>query len=588
MPRMNVAKTFKGDKYATEKFVDNKIGPLPEGVESVIDSQTNNLNVKLNPIAVASMQNATGSTDFSKLKIIGDCSVNYGVDGTITLRIGPALNCSLFNGTDGISSAVVSYSATGTETATVSSDYSDITNIGSRTIVVKGESDTLKANAGTTQTTESVAGNSVHFEDSENGSFKVYIGTGKGATTETAYTVGPITGNGNYYESGKTSADGSILCSITNFKDEPKLSSGANGKCANVNFTFTPNKLFTETTDFRIIKIEQLEGENVVATWTNSTATVYMFMIETNTPSVPASASYTITKNTKVISGITYLTTSSTVTPSATGLANIGYPGCVSNKLNCSPNGGTWFSSFNETETSRFQTWTDVKDATMNWTGSAKNILVGSYTSPKISVYAINMHGNGQSVVSDSNGAIYVCDTNGYTSNKHGTYADNNRLQSDYSTAFASIDLSSEGNTDLQTFNGYIQYPTEDYSSYNQNEGIAINPNYSSCSGTRYAYLKLLKTGTIMGGTVTIVTESNPQTELTNGSLKIELANSASGTWMDLISEIGTTFSYGTTSVIGFSIPQAANYGSGFLLCRISMTKPSSGTGVRIGNVTIG
>jgi hypothetical protein len=94
----------------------------------------------------------------------------------------------------------------------------------------------------------------------------VYIGSGKNAATETAYEIGPIKANGTYYEDGKET--GAIACSITNFKDEPKLASGANGKCANVNFTFTPNAMFTETTDFRIVKIEQLEGNDVVATWT--------------------------------------------------------------------------------------------------------------------------------------------------------------------------------------------------------------------------------------------------------------------------------------------------------------------------------
>jgi hypothetical protein len=107
MARINVAKNFAGKEYAT-KF------------------------------SVASMENSTGEQDFSKLKIIGDCNVIYGANGLITLRIGPALNCSLFDGTDGISTTSVTYNTSGTETATVSGDYSSITNVGNRIIVVKG------------------------------------------------------------------------------------------------------------------------------------------------------------------------------------------------------------------------------------------------------------------------------------------------------------------------------------------------------------------------------------------------------------------------------------------------------------------
>ena len=41
---------------------------------------------------------------------------------------------------------------------------------------------------------------------------------------------------------------------------------------------------------------------------------------------------------------------------------------------------------------------------------------------------------------------------------------------------------------------------------------------------------------------------------------------------MDLL-DIASTFSYGTSNAIGFSIPQASNYGSGFMLCKITMKK---------------
>jgi hypothetical protein len=52
---------------------------------------------------------------------------------------------------------------------------------------------------------------------------------------------------------------------------------------------------------------------------------------------------------------------------------------------------------------------------------------------------------------------------------------------------------------------------------------------------------------------------------------------------MDLLA-IGTTFSYGTYSAIGFSIPQASNYGSGFMLCKITMNSTAT---TKIGSVSL-
>lgn len=564
---------FKGEKLATENFVDKKIN-LPEGVDSVIDAETNKLSSELNPIAVASMQNATGTTDFSKLKIIGDCSVIYGANGLITLRIGPALNSSLFNGLDGISKATATYAKSGNETATMASSFG-----ATSTNVTKESTDNFTVKCGTTATTATAAGNAVHFEDNVNGKFKVTIFNG---TSNDEVIVGPITTSTTYKVGGASS--NAIECAITNFKAEPKISSGANGYCGNVNFTFYPDKYFSGSTNYRVVKIEQLEGNDVVATWTNTDNIVYFHLNDTTTPATPTGASYTLTKDTKVISGITYLTTSSKVNPSATGMANIGFPGAVTNKANCSPSGGTWFTGFNETATTAFTTWTDVKGTTMSWSGTGASLLIGKWDNPQISVKGTNINGSGTAKTSaETNNAIYVCDSNGYVSTTHGSFKDASRLKADFATAFASVDLTTSGNTDLQTFNGYIQYPNFDFSGYNKNGATAVNKNYGNCTGTRYAYLKLSKTGTIMGGTFKFDTVASPKAELEAKTIKIELANSTTGAWMDLL-DIATTFSYGTSNSIGFSIPQASNYGSGYLLCKITMNSTAT---TQIGSVSL-
>ena len=118
----------------------------------------------------------------------------------------------------------------------------------------------------------------------------------------------------------------------------------------------------------------------------------------------------------------------------------------------------------------------------------------------------------------------------------------------------------------------------------------AINPDYSTCVGDRYAYLKLTKSGTIMSGTLKIVCASSPQTALNKDAndeiaLKIEISN-GNGVWMDIMG-IGTTFSYGTTTSIGFSIPQSDNYGNGFMYCKITMVKPATGAGIKISSVSL-
>ena len=131
-------------------------------------------------------------------------------------------------------------------------------------------------------------------------------------------------------------------------------------------------------------------------------------------------------------------------------------------------------------------------------------------------------------------------------------------------------------------------YPSNDFSGYNKNDAEVINPDYSECSGTRYYYVKLVKSGTIMGGTITADTDVSGETVLKNGSLKIELSNDKTN-WMDIGKNatnggIGATFSYGTKNVITFSIPSASAYGNGFMYARVSMT---AGTTVKLASIAL-
>ena len=335
------------------------------------------MKAELNPVQITNSNGSVATFDYSKLKVIGDCALIEGADGTITLRIGPAVNSSLLNAKDGISDATCKTNdVSGAETATISASFASETH-GSTTSVMKEAADYVNVQFGTTVTTATAAGHAVHFEDNQNGKFVIYIADGKNAANDAvAYETDIISASGTY----KAASD-SIECAISNWKEEPKTSSGANGYCANVNFKFYPSKLFSASTDFKVVKIEQVEGTSVVASWTTgSSVHFYMKQDTTVTPSTPTAASYTLTTSTKEISGVTYLTTSTKVNPTATGMANIAYPAYVSNKANVSPNSGNaWFSAYNETGTSVFTTWTDAKDATMNLTATAKTINKGAY-----------------------------------------------------------------------------------------------------------------------------------------------------------------------------------------------------------------
>ena len=636
-------------------------------------------------ITVASMQQPDGTNAFSKLKIIGDCSVVYGANGLITLRIGPALNCSLFNGTDGISDATVAYTAPSFETATLSEQYKDNKFLGeslsNRKIVVNQDGDTILAKCGqsTTQvdavTGDVTKGNDVHFEGANTGKFKVYINAydieipfetdpitesktyaatgafdiyvitkdeqfvndkvyytkevidGDVSYTEASVTVGGEVTESTYYEKISLGSEENayVSCEIDNFRGQPKSANGANGYCANVNFTFKPQNLFKNDVEFKVSKIQQIqitykkdekgvltdeiESEAVVATWECADANKYVYLVDYNTlPVKPSTATYSLSSfegNTIEVSGVTYLTTAVKMTPSATGLANIGYPGYVSNKLNCSYNtGNAWFTAFNATSTDQFASWTTKQNTTMNWQHDAVNINKGRFENPQIVVKGNNMHGDGTSITSSVlNNKLLVCDASGYVSRTAG-FKDSDRYTSDtFANKFGDTvedvvrtvgDLSATGNTHLQTYDGYILYPTENFSSYNMNKVgdvvTAINPDYSNCTGDRYAYLKLTKSGTIMSGTLKIVCASSPQTALIKDSndkvgLKIEISN-GNGAWMDIMG-IGTTFSYGTNTSIGFSIPQSDNYGNGFMYCKITMVKPTSGAGIKISSVSL-
>lgn len=606
--------TYK--KGHTYQLVENSgtysYSDLGGGGDDLIDPNTGNLYANLNPVAIASMSNTTGESDISKVKFIGNCKVSYGTDGQITIRIGDNLNCSLFNGTDGISTTTVSSSKSGDSAGYVSADYSSTSTAdGNTSRQIFGSGGSISATCGSTASTTAGAtdgtnGNEVHFDDNTAGNFKITIAV---AGSDITYNVGPITGNGTYKAKilGNETEINGLTCTITNFGEEPKSATGATGYSGNVSFSLVPYTLIDYSADFQFKKIEMYEGETLAATWTNATTNGTYFVLKDSDGASLTSADYTITKSTKQISGVTYLTTSSTVAFTASGVKNIGYPAYVGNKMGCAGlNGSTdtkWFGNeIKETSKDAFTTWTTVKDTAMTWASSSTpSLVIGLYSNPQAKVYGINYLGNSNAVTtSKSDNAIMVCDSNGYVASTHGSISETNRLNADYENAgstFASTSLLEPGNTDLQIYNGYVCYPKTDYSSYNKNDSTAINPNYTTCSGTRYYYCKLSKSGTIMGGTVTLTTAANPSSDISSNNLIIEISKNGKDSWMDIGKfasngenasgnpYIGSALSFGTTaSTLGFTIPQTDLYGTNEMFVRIAMTASAS---AQIANITL-
>lgn len=591
---------FKGDPYLTRPDLEDIIGGT---VENLIDEETGNLNHTLNPIHITSMKHPTASADalaheepldpevgtndqdFNNIKFIGNCEVKYGTDGKITIRIGDNVNSSLYNGTDGISNAVQKSAKFNDISATPSADFNNVSNadgstqfqvfqgtdsIKIGTTEVKSENTVTNITAGAASTTEGLTdgtnGNEVHFNDNENGKFKVYIRNAND-TNATEYVIGSITSNGTYY--GKVNGAGDnvmgVKCTVTDFDVEPKSNKGATGYSGLVLIEIIPSEIYGSTSQaFSLVKIEMLEGNEVVGTWQNAspTAGTFFYMNETDKPGTPTFVDYTIDNPEYIwISGIKYLVDTTTATVTATGMSNIGYPALTNSntdKVVVSPNSdNTWITTVHDKTTTGLTTWTDSKDATMTYQKSSLDILKGKFDDPQISVKGNNINGNGSEAVSaKQNNALLVSDENGFVTSAHGFITPSNpgqrfefadgdygvrsfdeektlNIGGAYNGTTTEVSVYDENddfdhndtvpapagegmcNAPLLVYNGYIQYPAGNYTSYNKNGSTAVNRNYASLSynGYRYYGCEILKqnyVGYVASGTLVITADKDP------------------------------------------------------------------------------
>ena len=504
--------TASDDSVVTEKAVRSIIG---DGATPVTPLLSNGkLNTEFNPITVASIDNATGSDDFSKVKFIGDCKVSYGADGQIVIRIGENLNSSTFNNTDGKTIGTATKTHSGTKTATLTGESS------SKTVWLKG------TNTVTVTTT-----GKIHFDDNTTNTFKLTI-KGKDANGDVTkvFTFGEITGNKTYSDATLTGA----TLTVSNFAQETNTSAGATGYEGNVSFSIDVHSLgFTD--GYVSLEIQQF-GTAQAKVYTADN----MFWLITDT-TTKASVSNVIAKwssdpTTYTESGITTIK-SGTVQYSAI-LADISNP--------ASQNAGNSYVQL--TNTKDFAADLSNQTVSIDSTSISKTtttLTSGFYadTANCLSVSASNINGSAGTVT----GSLYATDGTTlmqkldiYTGSTDSSITEANRRTTDGQAWDSTAAL---GANDLQVYHGYIQYPAN--TNFSGANNANANRDYTALqSGEKYIILYYSAAGTQKGGSITL-TGSN----LNNGNISgVVLGNS-----LNNLKDITSLTGIGTNPVVSAS-----------------------------------
>ena len=545
---------------ASDVYTKAEVGTLAAG-EAVIEN--NKLNAAYAP--ELKFQGQSVGNLFNSLNIIGIGNVSVDADGNVTLRLGENLNCSLWNGTDGISKATVAGSNANitSGTYTVSGDYSAVSDCGSKTVIRDKSTSSLAtytATPGTTATSATGAmsnnGNEVHFDDNATGYFIVEILEGVN-TVSTKYIAGPINASKTYNGKPATIQNGELVsvgaenagvtCTIASFDKEPMSAKGATGYSGTVSISVKPATLYGKSTDFEIESISQVTvgADGViknVATWTADSKIngAYFYLKEATTPATPATASYACDSvTTKVVSGVTYITTASKFHAEATGLANIGYPASTTNKAKVAYNNDTWTDGITDTAESAFTTWTTAKDATMSYRSGQFSPKIGEHNAPKVAINGINAIGSGSTKVSAAGVKLLVCDADGHISASYGE--------------FAAKESWTDG--EFMIYDGCLVYPSKDFTGYNAlgvSGAPTTQPNYSSDGANKptkaCVYEKTFNVSADLPScTVTLGHKASISSALSAGTLKVEIFTAA-GVFKDIGNSSIGKVSAGTTS----------------------------------------
>lgn len=503
---------------------------LPSG--ALFDKETGKLATAYNPVAVADIAEPAGKSLINKVQFIGDCKVTYKNDGSIVIRIGENLNSSNYNTTDGQTNGTASLT----------------TPNGTSCWLANDSAVTLLKNTGTYTSTTA---DKVHFPDNTGATFTV-------VTSDETYTFGPITGNGIYNAKNSSNTEvADVTLTVSNFGDETKAADGATGYCGNISISIPATTIANGTS--KNVSITKITCTNSEGTF-NYTPTANTRWLETDTTTKPTVTSGAVTftsTSTKQESGVTYVT-SAKMKVDVTG-TNFKTPAYENNVGTITGTG--------------FNTQTIVKSELTSNTAASKTFGLnnGAYICNQVSVTMKNINGSSDAKVIDINPDVKVLQ---YT--QSGSINEANRLQSSLAAWDSSKDLATIDNGNgLQVANGLIIYPATDYTGYNSNAGlgtVATQPNYSKTTGEKTYIQKFTKSGTIMGGTVTLTSVASTN-GLCGSAFDVYVWNGSSSDSWQKISKvgdgIGTEVSCGTTTTLKFSFTQALDYGKDFVYVKI-------------------
>ena len=640
--RLNSARNFKGEKYASENFVQEKVQEavksglgLPEGVDSLIDPQTGKLAAALNPGVKVQLNGVTTEQNATTINFIGNCMVVKDGNGIVKTRIGENVNSSNFGTNDGQTDGTVSRkitTGTGYTSTSSATPASDLPTNGGTTVWKDEENSSNKL-------TISPAGK-IHF-DSYKTKFELDLIVGKEGSSQTRriFTFGPISKDEDYsaYEVTRvitkdendqevvsdtvaTTATEALSLTVSNLVVEALSSKGATGYEGNIEFTVDVKALISANTDFKF-EIRHINGAEGTKSWTGDE---YIFWIEdiSTKPSISGEVTYSLSGLThKQISGVTYLT-GGTATVSASGISKLSDPAYVDNKVSFSGLNGSsaaaWIPSINQTGTDGLTDFTGKTTDSVTYSGTSTfdASSTGFYTDAKIKVVGKNVNGDGSGKSSSTSYSLLIDKTTNSSAtglvenfaSETGTYprlADLSNVKGEAVTVNwdSSWDLGKNATVDgvekdypkkgLQIKNGQLLYPTEDYTGANSVlKTPPTQPNYSNLTGVRSYMRWFEKTGSLSGGSFTLVSNSAIESYVNGGTLNLEVSKDGSK-WYDIarLSGIGTAFSWDAynsskktySSKVTFVFTDGT--ASGGMYFRISMA--SSSVTAKINSITM-
>ena len=550
------------DSVVTEKAVRSIIG---DGATAVTPLLSNGkLNTEFNPITVASIDNATGSDDFSKVKFIGDCKVSYGTDGQIIIRIGENLNSSTFNNDDGQTDGAATAAYSGTQTATLTGE-SD-----SKTVWLKGTNTVTVTTAG-----------KIHFDNNTTNTFKLTVKgkDDKGDVTK-EFTFGAITKDDEYSDEKLTGA----TLTVSGFAQETNTDDGATGYEGNVSFSIDVHSLGFTKDGYVSLEIQQFgTAQAKVYTADNMFWLIHDTATKASVSNVKAKWSAAPTTYTE--SGITTIK-SGTVQYSAT-LTNISNPASqnesnsyvqLTNTKDFAPDLSNQAVGIDETAISKNASITQNKVTTTLYSGFYAD------TANCLSVSASNINGTDGTVT----GSLYAADGTTlmskldiYTGSTDSSIKETNRRTDDGQAWDSTAAL---GANDLQVYHGCIQYPAN--TNFSGANNVNANRDYTALqSGEKYIILYYSAAGTQKGGTITLTGSNLNQTNIAGVVLGNSLDNLKDIT---SLSGIGTNPVFdGTTATFPYTFKAEADNITSATGCYVKISFKAGST-AKISMVTRG